>query len=165
MKHLFLLFATYLALAVNVACGESLTVGDWRMPLMWLPIVLALQWFGDWRGILWSACIGHFADGLSDGRLGLEMLATTLAAILALPLRPDDDVRSRWAWIVWQFSVIATGLILSQGLTTILSNGPAVTLNSLIRVAGEAALGLVLCGLFGIVGVGRARKVVHSYHA
>lgn len=54
---------------------------------MWLPVVLALTWFGDARGIVWTALIGLLVDGLAGGRFGVEMLATTLTALLTLSLR------------------------------------------------------------------------------
>ncbi len=150
MKHLILLITTYLALATQAACGTALTIGGCQPPLMWLPVVLALTWFGDSRGIVWTALIGLLADGLAGGRFGVEMLAATLTAALTLSLRPDEDVRSRGAWFVWQFAVIATGLVLSSGLNSVLSDGAAVTMASLVALAGEAAYGLVLCGLLGV---------------
>ncbi len=145
MKHFILLITTYLALASQAACGTSLAIGDCRPPLMWLPVVLALTWFGDSRGIAWTALIGLLTDGLSGGRFGVEMLAATLAAALTMSLRPDEDVRSRGAWFVWQFAVIGTGLVLSSGLNSVLSDGAAVTMASLVTLAGEAAIGFGFC--------------------
>ncbi len=149
MKHLTLLIATYLSLATQAACGTAMAIGGGRPPLMWLPVVLALTWFGDARGIVWTALIGLLADGLAGGRFGVEMLAVTLTAALTLSLRPEEDVRSRGAWSVWQFAVIGTGLVLSHGLNSVLSDGPAVTIASLGALAGEAAYGSVVCVLLG----------------
>lgn len=149
MKHILLVLTTYLALATQAACGTALAIGDCRPPLMWLPVVLALTWFGDARGIGWTALIGLLADGLSGGRFGVEMLAATLTAALTLSLRPDEDVRSRGAWFVWQFAVIGTGLVLSHGLNSVLSDDPAVTLTSFVSLAGEAAYGIAFCALLG----------------
>lgn len=165
MKHLALSLATYIALATQAACGTALAIGDCRPPLMWLPVVLALTWFGDVRGIGWGALIGLLADGLSDGRFGVEMLAATLTAAMSLSLRPDEDVRSRGAWLVWLFAVISTGLVLSRGLGSIFSNGPAVTLSSLLTLAGEAAFGWSICLLFGLLGTLRARNMARVHHA
>lgn len=165
MKHLILTIATYLALATQAACGTSLALGDCQPPLTWLPVVLALTWFGDARGIGWSALIGLLADGLTDGRFGVEMLAATLAATMSLSLRPDEDARPRGAWLVWQFAVIGIGLVLSHGLGSVLSNGPAVTLSSLLTLAGEAAFGLSFCVLFGLLNALRARSTTRVHHA
>lgn len=150
MKHLTLLLATYLALATQAACGTTLAIGGCRPPLMWLPVVLALTWFGDARGIVWAALIGLLADGLASGRFGVEMLAATVTAALTLSLRPEEDTRSRGAWFVWQFAVIGTGLVLSHGLNSVLSDGTAVTLASLVTLAGDAAYGLIVCGLINV---------------
>ena len=150
MKHLTLLIATYLALATQAACGTVLAIGDCRPPLMWLPVVLALTWFADARGIAWVAIIGLLADGMSDGRLGVEMLSATLTAALSIPLRPDEEVRSRWPKLVWQFGIIGMGLVLSHGLGSVLSNGSSVTLASLTTLAGEAAVGTAICGILGV---------------
>ena len=165
MKHLILLVTTYLALATQAACGAALSVGDCRPPLMWLPVVLALTWFNDARGIGWVAIVGLFADGMSEGRFGIEMLAATLAGALMMSLRPDEDARSRWPLLIWQSAVIGTGLTLAHGLGSILSNGSAVTLNSLTTLAGEAAIGVVLCGLFNIFAALRVRTSARAYHA
>ena len=142
MKHLVLIVTTYLSLAAHAACGTALSIGDCQPPLMWLPVVLALTWYADSRGIVWAALIGLLADGLSDGRFGVEMLATTLTAALTLSLRPPDDTRSGGPWFVWWFAVIASGLLLSRGLGCVLSDGPAVTIASLVTLAGESAYGL-----------------------
>ena len=166
MKHLVLLITTYFALAMQAACGTALAIGDCRPPLMWLPVVLALTWFGDARGIVWTAMIGLLADGLAGGRFGVEMLAATLTAVLTLSLRPDEDVRSRGAWFVWQFAVIGTGLVLSSGLNSVLSDGPAVTKASLVALAGEAAYGLILCGILGVrwldAALHRSRRIAQG---
>ena len=165
MKHLILLITTYLALASQAACGTALSIGDCQPPLMWLPVVLALSWFTDARGLAWASLIGLLTDGLSSGRFGVEMLATTLTASMMLSLRPDADVRARWPRLVWQFSVIATGLLLSRGLGCILSEGPAVTLQSLTTLAGEAAYGLALCVGLGTFGALRTNSAVRYHHA
>lgn len=165
MKHLILIFTTYLALATQAACGTSLAIGGCRPPLMWLPVVLALTWFSDARGIAWAALIGLLADGLAGGRFGVEMLAATLTAALTLSLRPDEDARSRGAWFVWQFAVLGTGLVLSHGLNSVLSDGPAVTLASLVTQAGDAAYGLVLCSGCGMLGALRTKNVARYHHA
>lgn len=145
MKHLLLTVATYFALATQAACGTTLAIGGCRPPLMWLPVVLALMWFGDARGIVWTALIGLLADGLAGGRFGVEMLAGTLTAALTLSLRPAEDAHARGTWFVWQFAVIGTGLVLSSGLNSVLSDGPPVTMASLVVLAGEAAIGLGFC--------------------
>lgn len=165
MKHLLLTVTTYLALATQVACGSALSIGDCRPPLMWLPLVLALTWFGDARGIVWAALIGLLADGLGSGRFGVEMFAATLTAVLTLSLRPDDDVRSRGAWLVWQFAVTGTGLVLSHGLNSVLSQGPAVSMSSFVLLAGEAVYGLVLCGCCGTLAALRTKNVARYHHA
>ncbi|RLT10589.1 MAG: hypothetical protein DWI21_03920 [Planctomycetota bacterium] len=165
MKHLLITLTTYLALATQAACGTALAIGDCRPPLMWLPVVLALTWFGDARGIVWTALIGLLADGFAGGRFGVEILAATLTAALTLSLRPDEDVRSRGAWFVWQFAVIATGLVLSHGLNSVLSDGPAVTMASLVALAGESAYGLILCGCCGMLGTLRTKNVARYHHA
>ena len=165
MKHLILLITTYLALATQAACGTALSIGDCRPPLMWLPVVLALSWFTDARGLAWASLIGLLADGLSSGRFGVEMLATTLTAAMMLSLRPDADVRSRWPRLVWQFSVIATGLLLSRGLGCVMSEGPAVTLASLTTLAGEAAYGLALCAGLSTFGALRTNRAARYHHA
>ena len=165
MKHLTLILATYLALAAQAACGTALTIGDCRPPLMWLPVVLALSWFADARGVAWAAIIGLLADGMSDGRFGIEMLSATLAATLTLPLRPDEDVRSRWPKLVWQIAIIGTGLVLSHGLDSVFSNGSPVTVASLITLAGEAVIGAGICGLIHLCGSQRERPSAHVYHA
>ncbi len=150
MKHLTLTLATYLSVAAQAASGTALAIGDCRPPLMWLPVVLALSWFADARGIVWVAIIGLLADGMSDGRFGIEMLSATLTAALSIPLRPDEDVRSRWPKLVWQFAIIGTGLVLSHGLGSVFSNGSPVTLTSLMILAGEAAIGAGICALLGV---------------
>ncbi len=165
MKHLILIFTTYLALATQAACGAALSIGDCRPPLMWLPVVLALSWFTDARGLAWASLIGLLTDGLSSGRFGVEMLATTLTAAMMLSLRSDADVRSRWPRLVWQFSVIATGLLLSRGLGCVLSEGPAVTLASMTTLAGEAAYGLALCACLSTFGALRTNRAARYYHA
>lgn len=165
MKHLTLLITTYFALATQAACGTALAIGGCRPPLMWLPVVLALTWFGDTRGIVWTALIGLLADGLAGGRFGIEMLAATLTAALTLSLRPDEDTRSRGAWFTWQFAVIGTGLVLSHGLNSVLSDGTAVTLASLVTLAGDAAYGLILCGCCGMLGALRTKNVARYHHA
>lgn len=165
MKHLILLIATYLALATQAACGTALAIGGCRPPLMWMPVVLALTWFGDARGIVWTTLIGVLADGLAGGRFGVEMLAATLTAALTLSLRPDEDARSRGTWFVWQFAVIGTGLVLSHGLNSVMSDGSAVTLASLVTLAGDAAYGLFLCGCCGMLGALRTKNVARYHHA
>ena len=165
MKHLTLILTTYLALATQAACGSALSIGDCRPPLMWLPVVLALSWFADARGVVWASLIGLLADGLSSGRFGIEMLATTLTAAMMLSLRPDADVRSRWPRLIWQFSVIATGLLLSRGLGGVLSEGPAVTLASLMTLAGEASYGLAICIGLSTFGALRTSHVARYHHA
>ena len=165
MKHLVLLITTYLALAAQAACGTALAIGDCRPPLMWLPVVLALTWFGDARGIVWTALIGVLADGLAGGRFGVEMLAATLTAALTVSLRPTDEVRSRGAWWVWQFTVIATGLLSSRGLNSVLSDGPAVTFGSFAALSGEAAYGLILCGGCGTLAALRTKNAASYHHA
>ena len=165
MKHLTLILATYLALATQAACGTAFAIGDCRLPLMWLPVVLALSWFADARGILWVAIIGLLADGMSDGRFGIEMLSATLTAAFSIPLRPDDDIRSRWPKLVWQFAIIGTGLVLSRGLGSVFSNGSPVTVASLITLAGEATIEATICGIIGLFGQLRQRSSAHAYHA
>ena len=165
MKHLILLITTYLALATQAACGTALSIGDCRPPLLWLPVVLALSWFTDARGVVWASLVGLLADGLSSGRFGVEMLATTLTGAMMLSLRPDADVRSRWPRLVWQVSVIATGLLLSRGLGCVLSDGPAVTLASLTTLAGEAAYGLALCVGLSTFGALRTNRAARYHHA
>ena len=152
MQHLLLALLTYLSLAAHAACGHNLAIGDCCPPLMWLPVVLAVTWFDDVRGCLWGAMIGLLADGLSDGRFGVEMLAITLATLLMAALRPDDDVRSTIPWRVWQFGLLGSGLLLSRGLSSLLSDASAVTLASLLTVGGEAIYGLTIVALFAAIG-------------
>lgn len=166
MKHLLLTLTTYLAIATQAACGTTLAIGGCRPPLMWLPVVLALTWFGDTRGIVWTALIGLLADGLAGGRFGVEMLAATLTAALTLSLRPDEETQSRGTWFVWQFAVIGTGLVLSHGLNSVLSDGPAVTIASLLALAGETAYGLSLCVLIDVAAFRQnagERRSIHQF--
>ena len=141
MRHLTLALLTYFTLAAHVACGTAMTIGDCRLPLMWLPVVLALTWFADVRGIAWTALIGLLADGLSNGRLGQEMLATTLAAGLMLPLRPES--RSRLPTLVWQFGLIGSGLVLSRGYGALFEGGAPMAFGTLPWLAAETAFGMV----------------------
>ncbi len=152
MQHLLLAILTYISLAAHAACGHNLTIGDSCPPLMWLPVVLAVTWFDDARGWIWGTIVGLLADGLSDGRFGVEMLAITLSTLLLAGLRPDDDVRSKIPWRVWQFGMIGSGLLLSRSLSSVLSDAPAVTLASLLTVGGETIYGLVLVTLFAAIG-------------
>ena len=73
MRFVFLVVLTYFALAAQVACGELLNVAGNRMPLLWLPVVWALTWFEDARGIVWAVLVGLLADGLSFGPLVIEI--------------------------------------------------------------------------------------------
>ncbi len=144
MKPFILTLTMYFALAAQAACGTALTIGDCRLPLMWLPVVLALTWFADARGIAWAALIGLLADGLSNGRLGQEMLAATLAAGMMLPLRPES--RSRLPMLVWQFGLIGSGLVLSRGYGALFDDGVPMTFGILPLLAAEAALGIAAIG-------------------
>ncbi len=152
MKHLILTLTTYFALAAQVACGTALMIGDCRLPLMWLPVVLALTWFADARGIAWAALIGLLADGLSSGRLGQEMLATTLAAALTLPLRPNARSRTDLPMFVWRFALIGSGLVLSRGYGGWFEGSVPLTIGDLPLLAAEALFGTVVFGVarFGV---------------
>jgi rod shape-determining protein MreD len=144
MKHIVLLIATYLVLSAQAACSHALAVGGCVPPLMWIPVLLALIWFGDGRAILWAATIGLLADGLSGGRFGTQMLVATLTASLGLVFRPEDDERSRWLLWMWQFVVIGAGVGLSHVLETLLSDGPILGGSSIMTMVGESVYGLVL---------------------
>ena len=165
MKHIILLIATYFAFATQAACGEALSIGDCRPPLMWLPLVLALSWFPDARGLVWASLIGLLGDGMSSGRLGVEMMAATLTSAMTLPMRPDADIRSRWPKLIWQFSIISTGLLLSGGFGSVFSNDSALTLDSLTTLTGEAAYGLALCAGLSTFGATRTNSVARYHHA
>lgn len=165
MKHLILLIAIYFALATQSSCGAALSIGDCRPPLMWLPVVLALTWSGATLGVLWAVLIGLLADGLAGGRFGIEMFSTTMAAVLMMSIRPDEDVRSARTWWVWWFAVIVTGLVLSKGLHSVLSDGPEVTMASFVTLIGEAVYGLLLCGCGGLLGGMRTKNTARFHHA
>lgn len=165
MKHLILFIATYLAFATQAACGTALSIGDCRPPLMWLPLVLALSWFPDARGLVWAAFTGLLADGMSSGRLGVEMLAATLTATMTLSLQPDADIRSRWPKLIWQFSIIATVLLLSRGFGSVLSNESVLTLDSLTTLAGESVYGLALCAGLSTFRASRTSSAARYHHA
>ena len=155
MKHLIIAVTTYLALATQSACGTALAIGDCHLPLMWLPVVLALTWFGNARGIAWSALIGLLADGMSNGRLGQEMLATTLAAGMMLPLRPESRSRTGLPTLVWQFGLIGSGLVLARGYGGLFEGGSPMTFGTLPLLAAEALFGTIAIGVARF-GVGRA---------
>jgi rod shape-determining protein MreD len=152
MRHLTVMLLTYLALAVQAASGDSLALGGCRLPLVWLPVVVAVAWFADARGIAWGALIGLLADGLSAGMLGQQMLAATLAATLLLPLLPESRSRFGVARLVWTFALIASAELLSQFHASLLSDGPAVTNWSLVLIAGSAAYGTTMCALLTSIG-------------
>ncbi len=152
MPHVFIGLLTYLALAAQVACGDSLSLGGCRLPLVWLPVVVAVAWFADARGIAWVALIGLLADGLSAGVLGQQMLAATLASTLLLPLLPESRSQIGVGRLVWTFAVIASAELLSQFHASLLSDGPAVTNWSLLLIAGSAAYGTAVCALLTSIG-------------
>ena len=153
MRHFVLAVLTYFSLAAHVACGTAFAIGDCRPPLMWLPVVLALTWFSDARGIAWAAFIGLLADGLSSGQFGQEMLATTIASALMLPLLPEPRSRSALPMLVWQFALIGSGLVLSHGYGSLFADNGTLTLDTLPLLAMEAAYGAIVFGLaFKVVG-------------
>ena len=156
MRHVLLALVTYFALAAHAACGASLAIGDCRLPLMWLPLVLAQTWFADARGIAWAALIGLLADGLSSGRLGQEMLATTLAAAITLPLRPEARSRTGLPVLVWRFALIGSGLLLSRGYGGLFEGSAPLTIGALPLLAVDAAYGVLVFGI--------AAKVVGTFH-
>ena len=143
MRHLILALLTYFSLAAQVACGTALAIGDCRIPLKFLPVVLAVTWFDDARGILWAAVIGLLADGLSSGRFGQEMLATTLAAALMRPLLPEPRSRSALPMLVWQFALLGSGLLVSHGYGSLFEGSGPLLLGALPLIALEAASGAV----------------------
>ncbi len=152
---------TYLALAVHAACGDSLALGGCRLPFVWLPVVVAVAWFADARGIAWGALIGLLADGLSAGVLGQQMLAATMSSTLLLPLLPESRSRIGVGRLIWAFAVIASAELLSQFHASLLSYGPAVTFWSLILIAGSAAYGTAVYAL--LVSIGRAVLPLPSF--
>ncbi len=159
MRHFILALLTYFSLAVQVACGTALTIGDCRLPLMWLPVVLAVTWFDDARGIVWATLIGLLADGLSSGRFGQEMLATTLAAGLMLPLLPESRSRSALPMFVWQFALIGSGLLVSHGYGSLFEGNGPLLLGALPLIALEAAYGAILFGLASKMGEAISKPV------
>ena len=152
MRHIFISLLTYVVLAAEVACGDSLAIGGCRLPLAWLPVVAAVAWFADARGVAWAALIGLLADGLSAGALGQHMLAATLAATLSLPLLPDSRSRIGAVELVWTFALIASAELLSQFHASLLSNGSAVSLESVVSIGGSAAYGTLMCALLTFLG-------------
>ena len=162
MRHLILALLTYFSLAAQVACGTALTIGDCRLPLMWLPVVLAVTWFDDARGIVWAAVIGLLADGLSSGRFGQEMLATTLAAALMLPLLPEPRSRSALPMFVWQFALIGSGLLVSHGYGSLFEGSGPLLLGALPLIATEAAYGAILFGLASKIGEAISKPVAQT---
>ena len=156
MQHLILALLTYFSLAAQVACGTALAIGECRPPLMWLPVILALKWFDDARGIAWAAIIGLLADGLSNGRFGQEMLATTLASAMMLPLLPEPRSRSALPMLVWQFALIGSGLLLTHGYGSLFEGNGPLMLGALPLIAVEAAYGAILFAV--------AAKVVGTFH-
>lgn len=141
MRHFCLVLLVYLSLAIHVACGKAFVVGESRLPLMWFPVLLAVTWFADARGIAWAAMIGLLADGLSSGRFGQEMLATTLAAALLLPLLPESRSRSFLPMLVWQFALIGSGLLVSHGYGSLFDGQGPLLLSALPQMALEAFAG------------------------
>ncbi len=144
MRHFCLALMTYFSLAADVAGGSAFAVGECRLPLMWLPVLLAVTWFDDARGIAWAAMIGLLADGLSSGRFGQEMLATTLAAALMLPLLPEPRSRSALPMLVWQFALIGSGLLVSHGYGSLFGGNGPLLLSALPLFALEAAFGAIV---------------------
>ena len=144
MRHFCLVLLTYLALAAHVACGSAFVVGECRLPLMWLPVLLAVTWFADARGIAWAAMIGLLADGLSSGRFGQEMLATSLAAALLLPLLPEPRSRSALPMLVWQFALIGSGLLVSHGYGSLFDGNGPLLLSALPQLSLEAFAGAIV---------------------
>jgi rod shape-determining protein MreD len=144
MRHFILALLTYFALATQVACGNQFVIGECRLPVMWLPVLLAVTWFADARGIAWAAMIGLLADGLSSGRFGQEMLATTLAAALMLPLLPEPRSRSVLVMLVWQFALIGSGLLVSHGYASLFDGNGPLLLSALPQIALEAAFGVIV---------------------
>lgn len=144
MRHFMLALLTYIALAAQVAGGSAFAVGECRLSLMWLPVLLAVTWFADARGIAWAAIIGLLADGLSSGRFGQEMLATTLAAALMLPLLPEPRSRSALPMLVWQFALIGSGLLVSHGYGSLFDGNGPLLLSALPFIALEAAFGAIV---------------------
>ena len=141
MRHFILALLTYFALAAQVACGSTFVVSECRIPLMWLPVLLAMTWFDNARGIAWAAVIGLIADGLSNGRFGQEMLATTLAAAFLLPLLPEPRSRSALPMFVWQFALIGSGLLVSHGYGSLFDGNGPLLLSALPQMALEALAG------------------------
>ena len=144
MRHFILALMTYFSLATQVACGTAFVIGECRLPVMWLPVLLAMTWFDDARGIAWAAMIGLIADGLSSGRFGQEMLATTLAAALMLPLLPEPRSRSALPMFVWQFALIGSGLSLSHGYGSLFDGNGPLLLSALPQMALEALVGAIV---------------------
>lgn len=151
MKHIVLAIAIYWALAADAACGAALSIGDHRLPVVWLLVVLALSWFADARGIAWAAVIGLLADGMMDEPFGLSMCSTTLTAAMLVALKPDAKARSLWLDVIWQFSVLATGLFLTRGIGSMFAGGHFMTLVSLTHIAAEAGFGATLCLMLGLL--------------
>lgn len=141
MRFVFLVVLTYFALAAQVACGELLNVAGNRMPLLWLPVVWALTWFEDTRGIVWAVLVGLLADGLSDGRFGQNTLAVALTVAFSLPLLPEPRSRTALPMFVWTFALIASIELLAKFHASLLSDGAAVSLMSLIAVSITAGIG------------------------
>jgi hypothetical protein len=61
--------------------------------------------------------------------------------------------------------VLATGLLLSRGLGSILSYGPTVTWNTLTTLAAEASYGLAFCLAASLIAASPRHHTPRYHHA
>lgn len=148
MKHLGLVFLTYACCVLQTDFRHACAVGpvEPNFPMLALMIVALTVEGGP--AVIWAALIGLLSDALTPGRLGIDMLGSVLAVLIAL----------RWTARRCSASVLGQAglgtvtvfmvLMLSTSLRSLLAEEPMqpglLMLTSLATAAYTALLGVVL---------------------
>ncbi|MFQ5731147.1 MAG: hypothetical protein ACE5KM_04230 [Planctomycetaceae bacterium] len=150
MKHVCLAMLTYAAAVVQA--GSPLFVPDGETTLHVLPAVLVLSLFlwDGWQAVVWAGIVGLVSDGLRSTAIGSDMLCAVLLAGLIVHLHPRRREFSMLVNLPVSGGLVFVFLLVSRGLSAVLSRRTVVAGELLSDVAVDASHTLI-AGLIGLL--------------
>lgn len=144
MKHLGILLLGYLAVVCETSAVPAAAVEEVAPCLLPLAVLAVVQFTGGAPAVLWAAGLGLTTDCLGGGRLGIQMLAAMVMALVLMVLREHRARPALPMFAVYAFGAVLGYIVLTTGLQLTLEEHAPDLRQFALRALGAAGYSALL---------------------